>query len=182
MKKIILASVVVVTFAFTACNSKTNSEKSDSTTTQQESSSTPAPAPASSTPANEPKSYTVTFSPDTVFLGKKKEAFLKLTNGKAVELYDADGKITGIELTYAFDVTNKNQMGGNNVFINPNDFRLQLDNGNNITHDNYNSVSAQPESTNQSADNKFKLPPGTKPKALNLFYDETRVAVQVEMK
>src|SRR5688500_9395519 len=47
------------------------------------------------TPGNEPRTFSVTFSPDSVYLGKNKEAFIKLLNAKAVELSDADGKIQG---------------------------------------------------------------------------------------
>lgn len=181
MNKTILASVFSIAIFFTACKSKTTSENADSsanttsTTEPQSNSATPAPA-------NEPKTYTVTFSPDTAFLGKKKEAFIRLKNGKAVELQDNEGKITGTELTYEIELTNKNKVGESSVFINPNDFRLTLDNGTNITHDNYNSVAADAESTKSSDENKFRLPAGTKPKTLNLFLDETRVSVGVEMK
>lgn len=181
MNKTILVSVLAITSFFAACNSKTATENADSsaTTTPSETTTTPS---ASSSPANEPKSYTVTFSPDTAWLGKKKEAFVRLKNGKAVELQDADGKVTGTELTYELELTNKTAVGGNSIFINPNDFRLTLDNGNNITHDNYNSLSVDPESTKSEEGNRFKLPAGTKPKTLNLFMDETRVSVGVEMK
>ncbi|WP_343670229.1 hypothetical protein [Chitinophaga sp.] len=181
MNKTILASVFSIAIFFAACKSKTaptNADSSANTTT-----STTAPENSSSaTPANEPKSYTVTFSPDTAFLGKKKEAFVRLKNGKAIELYDNEGKVTGTELTYEIELTNKNKVGESSVFLNPNDFRLALDNGTNITHDNYNSVSADAESTKTSEENKFRLPAGTKPKTLNLFLDETRVSVGVEMK
>lgn len=182
MNKTILASVFSIAIFFAACKSKTASQNADSantttSTTEPENNNSATPAPA-----NEPKSYTVTFSPDTAFLGKKKEAFVRLKNGKAVELYDNEGKVTGTELTYEIELTNKNKMGENSVYLNPHDFRLTLDNGNNITHDTYNSVSADAESTKSSEDNKFRLPAGTKPKTLNLFLDETRVSVGVEMK
>lgn len=178
MNKTILASVFSIAIFFAACKSKTTSENADSSAAT----TTTSPSEEKATPANEPKSYTVTFSPDTAFLGKKKEAFIRLKNGSAVELYDNEGKVTGTELTYEIELTNKNKVGENSVFINPNDFRLTLDNGTNITHDNYNSVSADAESTKSSVENKFRLPAGTKPKTLNLFLDETRVSVGVEMK
>lgn len=178
MKKSILASALLIAIAFAACKNKKAAEGTDESNSAQSESSTPA----SNSPANEPKSYTVTFSPDTAYLGKNKEAFIRLKNGKAVELQDADGKSTGTELSYEIEVTNKHKMGEGGVYLNPSQFRLQLDNGNAITHDNYNSVSAEAESTNSSVDNKFRLPAGTKPKTLNLFYDETRVSVSVEMK
>jgi len=180
MKKTILTSAFAIAIAFTACKNKTNPENADNSSTQQTENNDAAST--STTPANEPKSYSVTFSPDTAYLGKNKEAFIRLKNGKAVELSDADGKITGTELSYEIEVTNKKKMGDGSVYVNPSQFRLALDNGNNITHDNYNSVSADAESTNSSVDNKFRLPAGSKPKSLNLFMDETRVTVGVEMK
>lgn len=180
MNKTILVSVLAISGFFAACNNKGTSENADSSTTTTPSETT-TPAESSS-PANEPKSYTVTFSPDTAWLGKKKEAFVRLKNGTAVELQDADGKVTGTELSYEIELTNKQSVGTNSVYINPNDFRLTLDNGNNITHDNYNSLSVDPESTKSTDGNRFKLPAGTKPKTLNLFMDETRVSVGVEMK
>ncbi|WP_343689103.1 hypothetical protein [Chitinophaga sp.] len=181
MNKTILASVFSIAIFFAACKSKTTSENADSSANTTTSTTEPANN-GSNTPANEPKSYTVTFSPDTAILGKKKEAFIRLKNGKAVELYDNEGKVTGTELTYEIELTNKNKVGENSIFVNPNDFRLTLDNGTNITHDSYNSVSADAESTKSSEDNKFRLPAGTKPKTLNLFMDETRVSVGVELK
>jgi hypothetical protein len=177
MKRTILAAAVLISIAFVACKGKKAAENTASGESESNSST-----PASTSPTNEPKSYAVTFSPDTAYLGKNKEAFVKLQNGKAVELMDADGKSTGIELSYEIELTNKRKLGENSVYINPHDFRLQLDNGNNITHDNYNTVSADAESTKSSVDNKFRLPAGTKPKTLNLFFDETRVSVGVELK
>ena len=179
MKKTALALAMIAAITFVSCKGKNNAntENADKSNSEQAENKD-----AATTPTNEPKSYAVTFSPDTAYLGKNKEAFIRLKNGKAVELSDADGKITGTELTYEIELTNKQKMGASNVFLNPSQFRLQLDNGNNITHDNYNSVAADAESTASSVDNKFRLPAGTKPKTLNLFYDETRVSVGVEMK
>jgi hypothetical protein len=173
------AFALTVLVSVVACKGKkeNGSDASDKSATEQT-----TPSSGDSKPTNEPKSYSVTFSPDTAYLGKKKEAFVRLKNGKAVELSDADGKVTGIELSYEIEVTNKQALGSNSVFVNPSDFRMQLDNGTNITHDYYNSVSVQPESTGSSADNKFRIPVGAKPKALNLFLDETRVTVGVELK
>jgi len=182
MKRIILVFSVGLIVTLAACKGKNKTENADQQATTSEQ---PAPAggtSAATTPSNEPKTYAVTFSPDSVYLGKNKEVLVRVNNAKAVELADADGKVTGTEITYEFEVTNKNQVGGSSIFVNPANFRLQLDNGNNITHDNYNSVNVDAESTKSSTDNKFKLPAGTKPKSLSLFYDETRVSVGVEMK
>src|SRR4051812_33690645 len=103
MKRSFLAAAVLISIAFVACKEKKAAEN----TASGESESSSTPAAASTTPTNEPKSYAVTFSPDTAYLGKNKEAFVKLQNGKAVELMDADGKSTGIELSYELELTNK---------------------------------------------------------------------------
>lgn len=181
MKRIILVFSVGLMVALVACKGKGKTENADqqTTTSEQAEGNTPAPDAA---PTNQPKTYAVVFSPDTAYLGKKKEAFVRIKNATAVELSDADGKITGTEITYELEVTNKNQVGGNGIFVNPDQFRLQLDNGNSVTHDSYNSLNVDAESTKSSTDNKFRLPAGTKPKSLNLFYDETRVPIAVEMK
>jgi hypothetical protein len=97
-------------------------------------------------------------------------------------LSDPDGKSLGIQLSYQLELTNKNPIGGGGIFINPSQFRLELDNGNKISHDDYTSFSTDAESTQSSEECKFKLPAGTKPVALNLFYEETRVSVKLEMK
>lgn len=131
--------------------------------------------------SHEAKSYSITFSPDVVSLGKNNEALITLKNGKALDLVDADGKITGTEFNYDIELKNKNDVGGTTIYINPYNFRLQLDNENIITQEKYNSVSADAQSTNSSTGNKFRLPPGTKPKSLSLFFDETRVTVNVSM-
>lgn len=131
---------------------------------------------------NEARSYTVTFSPEEVQLGKNNEALIRLKNGKALNLVDADGKITGTEFTYDIELKNKNELGGNSISINPSNFRLQLDNDNIINQERYNTVSADAQSSNSSTANKFRLPPGTKPKSLSLFFDETRSTVNVNMK
>lgn len=177
MKRIILVSSVALMVAFAACKGKNKTENADQQTPGGEQSA--ESTPAAGTPANQPKTFAVTFAPDTVFLGKKKEVFVRLKNGKGIELTDPDGKVTGTEFTYDIEVTNKNAVGGNGIFFNPADFRLQLDNGNNLTHETYNTVNVEAESTQTSADNKFKLPTGTKPKGMNLFYDETRVPVTI---
>ena len=131
--------------------------------------------------SNEARSYAVAFSPDEVSLGKNNEALIRLKNGKALDLVDADGKITGTEFTYDIELKNKNEVGGSAVYINPYNFRLQLDNDNIITQERYNAVSADAQSTNSSSGNKFRLPTGTKPKSLSLFFDETRITVNVSM-
>src|SRR4051812_49093896 len=116
MKKTILASAIVFAITLAACKNKKNTESSEQASTEQTDNKNAA---ANNSPANEPKSYAVIFSPDTAYLGKNKEAFIRLKDGKAVELSDADGKITGIEFSYEIEVTNKRKLGDNTVYINP---------------------------------------------------------------
>ena len=179
MNKNLLASIIAVTTlaAVISCKGKKENAADAGNATEQ----TPASSNESKA-GSEPRTYAVSFSPDTAYLGKSKDAFVRIKNGKAVELSDADGKSAGIELSYELEVTNKRTLGQNSVYVNPSDFRLQLDNGTNITHDHYNSVSVEAEATGSSVENKFRIPAGAKPKALNLFFDETRVTVAVELK
>ena len=142
--------------------------------------------PTQETPtAVEPKSYTVSFAagtPEIILLGKNKEASIKIKNLKAIDLSDPDGKSLGIQLSYQVELTNKNAIGGSSIQIDPDKFRLELDNGTKLSHERYDSVSADAESTKSTGDCIFKLPAGTKPTALNLFHDDTRVSVKLEMK
>ncbi len=178
MNKNLIQIVFLVSFFLYSCKgAKTKTDESIQTTTVDGSESKPSANKDSETKAN-----TVTAMPDSVTLGKNKEVLIKLENLKEVQLTNPEGENTGTELSYDIEVTNNNKIGGSNVFINPNDFRLLLDNGTKITHDNYNSVSADPESTKSSTDNKFKLPPGTKPASLNLFFNETSASVKLEVK
>lgn len=179
MKKLALPLVVVALMVTTyACKSKTDAASDKAA----ESAAPATEAKPESNNAAETKTYSVTVTPDSAALGKNKEALLKITNVKATQLNDPDGKSTGIELSYDLELTNRNDLKGDNVFINPSDFRLVLDNGTKITHDNYNSVAADAQSTKTSVDNKFKLPAGTKPVALNLFFSETSAQVKLELK
>jgi len=162
-----------------SCKSKPKETTTDSgtaTTTTQ-----PAAAPTTA-PANEPKTYAVTFSPDTVLLGKDKEAFVKIKNAKAVALTNPDGKDEGIELSFDLDVTSKRKIGSNNFFFRTDLFRLTLDNGNNIKEDKGDSEGVDPESTKEVKGIVYKIPAGVKPKTLNLYYDETRASTGVELK
>lgn len=178
MNKNLIQIIFLVSFILYSCKGgKTKTDESVQTTTVDGSESKPLANKDSEIKAN-----TVTATPDSATLGKNKEAFIRIKNLKEVRLTNPEGENTGTELSYDIEVTNNNKIGGNNIFINPNDFRLLLDNGIKITHDNYNSVSADPESTKSSIDNKFKLPPGTKPASLNLFFNETSASVKFEVK
>lgn len=175
---VLLAGLTIVY----SCKGKkaTTDEPTQTTAAADSSAKTETAKPAATT--NETKTYTVTAIPDSVILGKNKEAVIKIKNLKAIQLNDPDGKNTGIELSYDLEVTNNNKVGGGNVYVNPSQFRLLLDNGTKLTHDNYNTVSADAESTKIATDNKFKLPAGTKPTALNLFFDETSASIKLELK
>jgi hypothetical protein len=161
-----------------SCKSKPKETTTDSgTATATQPANTPT-----TTPANEPKTYTVIFTPDTVLLGKNNEAFVKIKNAKAVALQNPDGKDEGIELTFSLDVTNKNKVGGNSIFFRTDNFRMTLDNGNNITQDTGEAEGVDAESTKELKKIVYKLPAGTKPKTLNLFHDQTRASVGLELK
>jgi hypothetical protein len=175
MKKTIFTIATVSTLALFSCKGKAKEAGGDTATTPAAEQTTPA---AETKPAaNEPKTYKVTFAPDTTFLGKKKEMYIKLKNATAVALQDPDGKSEGIELTYDVEVTNKNGMGGNSVYFISSESRLTLDNGNNITQYSGSSVSVDPESTKDLPGVVYKIPAGAKPASLNLFFDGTRVTV-----
>jgi hypothetical protein len=181
IKKSFIALVLLSgILSLSSCKGKTDEATSEAATT------TEATTTETADPAGEPKSYAVTIAPGTpeiILLGKNKEASVKILNLKAIDLSDPDGKSLGMQLSYQLELTNKNPIGGSSIQIDPNTFRLELDNGNKISHDDYISVSADAESTKTtSEDCIFKLPAGTKPTALNLFHDETRVSVKLQIK
>lgn len=184
-KLITIVFLAGLTIIYSCKGKKATTDESAQTTAAADSQSTAATTgqqTAETAKTNETKTYTVTPTPDSVVLGKNKEAVIKIKNLKAIQLNDPDGKNTGVELTYDIEVTNKNKIGGGSVYVNPNQFRLLLDNGTKLTNDTYNTVSADAESTKTSSDNKFKLPSGTKPTALNIFFDETSASVKLELK
>jgi len=179
MKKLFIPIAAIATFSIMySCKGK-NKDASDTSAAREPAKKNEA---AATTPTNEPKSYTVTFSPDTVLLGKNKEAMVKIKNAKAVALQNPDGKDEGIELTFDLDVTNKVKVGGSSFFFRTDNFRLTLDNSQNITQADGNSSGVDAESTKEIAGIKYKIPAGSKPKTLNLFHDETRASVGVELK
>jgi hypothetical protein len=184
MKKSVFAMALLS--GILTLNSCKGDKKTDETTPETTTTTTEATPTETSTPeVVEPKSYTINVAPgtpETILLGKNNEASIKILNLKAIDLTDPDGKSLGVQLSYDIELTNKNPIGGSYIQLNPSQFRLELDNGNKISHDSYNSVSADPESTKTSTGNIFKLPAGTKPIALNLFLDETRVGVKLEIK
>lgn len=186
MKKTALVAISFAALLAFSCkpksgNNESADSKKDSAATEQTVPATAATPAATPAPANAPKTYTVTFSPDSAILGKKQEAAVKVTPAGATDLSDPDGKSQGIELTFKVTLTNKNKIGGNSIGVSPSDFRLVLDNNTSISQASGSYVSAEPESTKESEVITYRIPAGAKPKALNLFYDETRASVQVSM-
>ena len=181
MKKLFIASVLVS--GLISLNSCKKSESTVETKTTENTALEGNNSTPEAETASQPKTFIVTAIPDLVLLGKDKEASVKLTNLKAIELSDPDGKITGIEMSYDVELTNKNPIAkGGYIQLDLSKFRLLLDNGSKISHDKYNYVSANADETKTTDGNTFKLPAGTKPVSLNLFYDETIVNVKLEIK
>ena len=186
-KSLIVAALLIGVVSLNSCKNDNKVEETNGTETSipVETSGESATNPEVLTAA-EPKSFTINIAPgtpETILLGKNKEASVKILNLKAIELSDPDGKSLGIQLSYQVELTNKNAIGGSTIQIDPAQFRLELDNGTKISHDSYISVSADAESTKTTTEDCiFKLPARTKPTALNLFYNETRVSVKLEMK
>ena len=179
MKKLVLGISVISAMVLYSCKGKEKEANSETTaSTEQSSASNENQTPAAT---NEPRTFKVSFSPDTLYLGKNKEVYVKIKNAKAVELQNPDGKSEGAEFTFDLEVTNKNAVGGNSIFFRSDNFRLQLDNGNNITEHNGNSSGVDAESTKDITGITYKIPSNAKPKALNLFHDNTRVTVGVTM-
>lgn len=184
MKKVTLITVVGMSAMLFSCKQKTANNTagdSDSTNAATEQSVTDTEPAAPAAQGNAPKTYTATFTPDSALLGKQKEAFVKVIPVSATDLSDPDGKSGGIEFTFKISVTNKNKIGGSSIFVGPADFRLTLDNNTAISRSEGGGVSVEAESTKESELIIFRIPAGTKPKALNLFYDETRASVGVSL-
>ena len=174
-----LIALVIVSALITMPSCKGNKKQDEQTTQTTQETTETKPAGAS---FSEPKTFTVTATPDSVSLGKNKEVLMKITHLKAVELSTPDGNTTGIELSYDIEATNRQKVGESTIGIYPSNFRLELDNGTKISPETSNSFNVNAESTASSTGNIFKLPAGTKATALNLFYDETRVSIKLEMK
>jgi hypothetical protein len=179
------AAGAFLTIGLIACKDKKKEAGANAGTEQTTTSNdvTPSTAPVKpSGPANEPKTYQLGLMPDSIILGKEKEAFIKLLSGEAVELQDADGKSTGMNIKFKLRETNKSTLDKKKFFsVNSGDARLELDNGTNATAKSGDSLSADPEASVE-ATWEFETPAGTKPTKLNLFYDGTRVSVAVSMK
>jgi hypothetical protein len=186
-KKILSFAVAAfLTIGMIACKGKKKEADANTATEQTPTSGANDVKPAEeikpSGPANAPKTYQLSLMPDSVILGKEKEAFIKLMGGEAIELQDADGKSTGMNIKFKLRVTNKSTLENKKFFsVNAGDARLELDNGTNTTYKNGGSFNPDPESSKDDVW-EFEIPAGTKPTKLNLFYDGTRVSVAVSLK
>ena len=184
MKKTLLslAAFVIIVIGMVACKGK---QKDGETTASEQTApadSKPAEVTPPSGPANAAKTYQFSFAPDTLYLGKEKEAFVKLLSGEATELQDAEGKATGMGIKFNLRVTNKSTLDDKKFFnISYSDARLELDNGTNTTATTGGSLNPAAEAS-LDATWEFEIPAGTKPVKLNLFYDGTRVPVVLTMK
>ena len=177
-RKVIIIVVLTGLVTIYSCkqNKKQEDQASETTTSQTTTETKPSGSDASS-----PKTYAVTATPDSISLGKNKEAFIKIKDLKAIELSNPEGQSTGIELTYKIELTNRNAIGGDAVGVATTDFRLELNNGTKIAPASI-FVNAAPDATNLSNDDKFTIPAGVKPTALDLFYDQTRASIKLELK
>lgn len=177
-RKVITIAIVTALVTIYSCKQNKKQDEQANQTTASPSATETKPA---STTTTEPKTFNVAAIPDSVSLGKNKEAFIKIKDLKAIELSNPEGQATGIELTYKIELTNKNAIGGDAVGIATSDFRLELDNGNKIAPSSV-YVNAKPDATNLSDDDKFTIPAGAKPTALNLFYNQTRASIKLQIK
>ena len=179
MKRVILLGTMAFVLVLSACKGGKKEETSENAATTSSS----TPAEASKPAANQPKEYKVAFTPDSAILGKKKEAFVKITGATAMAMTDPDGKDNGIELVVKLQATNKQTIKeGSSFSVSYADSRLQLDNGTNVvckTGTDY--LRAQPEATGKEESWTFEIPAGAKPTGLNLFYDDTRVSVGIAL-
>jgi hypothetical protein len=182
LKKLFIFFTAGVLLLAVSCKSKTKEGDDDTAAKEQTITTNSSEEKSSSQPANAPKTYQVNFSPDSLYLGKNKEAYIKILSGEAVELQDADGKAAGSTVKIKMRCSNKSTLDSKKYFsISPIDARVELDNGTNITYKNGSSISPEPESSVE-ADWEFEAPAGAKPVKLNLFYDGTRVATTLTLK
>ena len=180
-KKIfVYSAAVLLTINLVACKGKSSQKETDTAATET---STKEDDKKSVDKTNEPKNYKVVFTPDSALLGKNKEALVKITGSNAVALQNPDGKDIGMELSIKLTATNKDMIGqGNSVSVSYSDSRLALDNGTNITIDSGSDfLRANQEATSREETWTYKIPAGAKPTALNLFFNETRASVKINL-
>lgn len=180
MKRVILLGTMASVLVLSACK---GGDKKEATGENAASSTSSTPAEESKQAANQPKEYKVVFTPDSAILGKKKEALIKITGATAMAMTDPDGKDNGIELVVKLQATNKEHINeGSSISVSYSNSRLQLDNGTNVVcKTGTDFLRAQPEATGEEESWTFDIPAGAKPTALNLFMDDTRVAVGVAL-
>lgn len=121
----------------------------------------------------------MTALPDTLSFGTDSELSLAIKNVQLTTRKNDDGKITDNTLSYDFEARNNLSIGGQSLYVNPENFRLELDNGSKISHDIYHTVNIRPEATEVSKENKFVFDPNRKPVALHLFYNNERKVVKL---
>lgn len=189
MMKMRIVSLAVTGVSLTllvACNNNKDKEgtPTDAASAPTETSTPTGSGSTQAAPANASKSYTVSFAPDSAIIGKSGEAKVKMLGGTAMALTDPDGKDNGIELVLKMQATNSQKIGeGSNFGIAYSDSRLALDNGTNIPAETgTDNLRAEPESSGKIESWTYQLPAGTKPTALNLFLDGTRVSVGIMLK
>jgi len=181
MKRITLTflGLCVIAQTLSSCSSKEKTNgQSDTAAVSTEAATTESTAPVTVAPANAPASYKVTAMPDSAILGKENEALVKVTDMNVVDLFNAEGKSTGAELTVKLTITNKSTLDHKKFFtVEASNARLELDNKISIPSSNSDGNSSpEPESTSETTWT-FTLPPNTKPAKLNLFLNGTRVSV-----
>lgn len=128
---------------------------------------------------NNLRHYQIQVIPDSVVFGRNKAVVLAIKNMKAADVINQPENDTSIEISYNLEVTNNNPIIGEYVFVNPNNFRLVLDNHHKLTHAFYNSLGTDPQSTTISTGNIFNLPAKTKPVALDLFFADSIVRIKI---
>ncbi len=180
MKKTIFA-LSILTLVVLSPSCKSENKDQQGSTEQTSSTNTSGSANEEAPKNNDTPTLTVTAVPDSASLGKNKEALVRIKDIKIIELTDPDGNSKGRELAFKVELTNRTPIGGNTIGVNTSDFRLELDNGQKVAPSSR-YVSAQPEETKTSDEDKFEIPVGAKPVGLSLFMDDTRASIKLEVK
>jgi hypothetical protein len=185
MNKKILSFAVLAFLVTSIISCKGKNKEGEEKTNSEQSTSPDNPKAAeenkASGPANEPKTYTLSFAPDSLYLGKAKEAFIKVLAGEAVELQDPDGKEQGLNVKIKMRCTNKSTLDNKVYFtVSPGDSRMELVNGTSLTYKGGDGLNPEAEAS-EEAEWEFEVPAGAKPAKLNLFLDGTRVAVTLSL-
>ena len=184
MKKITLVSFIFVTMiSIISCKSKKKEEVKKQEIETLTTNTNIQPTDNNVKTETVAKTFTIIVAPgtpDTVSIGKKKAAFIKIIDLKAEEILDSEGKATGTTLSYKIVLTNKNPIGKDKVYFETSNFRLELDNGTKVSPKSV-FIAAEPEATETSKDDFFTIPLGVKPTALILFYEDVKSTVKLQM-